>query len=219
MLPSSLLHSESTEMGSSPRRHYRLYWPLMVFVLQRQYVVFIRQWKFVHAYSIYAFEWDGIHINWCWWRISCVKWSYQGKSIEMEFLECENSFSPLLFGCTMMGLVIIFLWGKEHTTQAKSVEMFWLVGFRVTGTGNMPLAWCWNVTPINLTFCHESRTALILEAALPSSFGFLISLVPLAGLYSCLSPSLFITFYKFLQMFHSPASSVLTILAGLSRAW
>lgn len=56
MLPSSLLHSESTEMGSSPRRHYRLYWPLMVFVLQRQYVVFIRQWKFVHAYSIYAFE-------------------------------------------------------------------------------------------------------------------------------------------------------------------
>lgn len=158
MLPSSLLHSESTEMGSSPRRHYRLYWPLMVFVLQRQYVVFIRQWKFIHACSIYAFEWDGIHINWCWWRISCVKWSYQGKSIEMEFLECENSFSPLLFGCTMMGLVIIFLWGKEHTTQAKSVEMFWLVGFRVTGTGNMPLAWCWNVTPINLTFCHESRT-------------------------------------------------------------
>lgn len=153
-------------MGSSPRRHYRLYWPLMVFVLQRQYVVFIRQWKFIHAYSIYAFEWDGIHINWCWWRISCVKLS--GESIEIEFLERENSFRPLLFGCTMMGLVILFLWGKEHTTQAKSVEMFWLVRFRVTGMGNMPLAWCWNVTPIIRTFCHESRTALILEAALSS---------------------------------------------------
>lgn len=110
--------------------------------------------------------------------------------------------------CTMMGLVILFLWGKEHTTQAKSVEMFWLVGFRVTGTGNMPLAWCWNVTPINLTFCHESRTEQRRFWKLLSLhfFWISISLAPLAGLFSCLSPSLSITFSKFLQMFHSPAS-------------